>query len=711
MRSIASVGLSNTDSYTIASWLLLDVALVMLAPANPDWTSEEEAWSNFQISDYKRFLEAYAAAPESYNNFEIMVEVWKAVLFFNRPTPYIGPFFDTHLILINEFDVSWHYANAIWNLFTYPTTRTEDQITRKGVLCDDDRADCADERWLLGQNYDKYITFPLYMEKAEGNRWTVPVPTGNIEGTDLGISVTLGEKIYFYFGDTWGCGSLNDCISQDLVGAEAYSLPTSSEPVPYSTSPTLYLQNPANCNGDLNCMHGRSSVICNDAVTYASRPDSNNVDQNWSGALADLFLTMPQTRLVDDCADYDLETCLGYTPLVIEGVNKRLAEPPSPSDLLTQIRQEFGVFNTPTGAGKMMIDGVETIVLWYASAGALSGVPADVEHSWLACSTDGTNFSRCPGFEHDYFSDETVAKFLNVAPIRLSGEEIDTLCNSTPSSSTMCSLRRALGEETAGIDGLLLFGSGAPYRCSGLYLGFMYQPPQTPGADLEVLYFDGSDEPWKTTQADAIPILAPPEACESVVARPFVAYWNPSKPTTAFGELSVEKITVGATTYLVMLSNHNSFANVLDEGAESCLENGALHNVDNCLMDTPIQMRMTRLGEPETWRGPKSTASDGYGPYFIRDYSRFISSDDPINDPLNVTLKMAHVLSSWKGGSTMKNNQLAEATTCWGGASTNANPDGDVAGKYQDEPYGVFVRPLELDDGSGGHRPRLDEFF
>jgi hypothetical protein len=187
----------------------------------------------------------------------------------------------------------------------------------------------------------------------------------------------------------------------------------------------------------------------------------------------------------------------------------------------------------------------------------------------------------------------------------------------------------------------------------------------------------------------------------------FSVQWNPNtgNTTSVFGEISADLFADDGNSYIVLLSNHNDFSSIEIPPVDACLDNGSIGNIDNCVMQTPIQMRMARLKKPHILSAPKATTGEGYGPYIIKDFTRVVS-DGSIK-----TIKMAHVLSAWKGGATFKENRRSNLTSCWGGMAEPFDPDSEAMGTYQDEPYGVFVRPLEIANGSDGVLPKIGDFF
>jgi hypothetical protein len=118
---------------------------------------------------------------------------------------------------------------------------------------------------------------------------------------------------------------------------------------------------------------------------------------------------------------------------------------------------------------------------------------------------------------------------------------------------------------------------------------------------------------------------------------------------SSFGEFSVRLVSVGLSSseapYLVMLSNH---------------------------VGHPVQYRTARLGDPQLWSDPQSTASEDYGPYLIDGTAEHSGTSDE--------LVIYHVISTWNG---LYENQ---------------------PGSSGHNPYGVYTTPLLVDWGlSYGH--------
>jgi hypothetical protein len=679
-------GLYDTSRYTQAAWMLFDLMLIKLQPVNPAWQTVDEAWDDYLQSDLKVFVDELKQDQSVYSNDAIVDELWRGLLYYNGPTPYGLPDIMLAYIWMDlpwATIMRWHQATAS---LRRPSTEAAANVIRAGVICERVGADCEDERWLLGQNYWKEAGM---IEWDVGSRYSTPITDGNIMGTDLGLSVSLNSNIFFYFGDTWGCGSLNHCFTQDIVNTP-YSLPSCEEdPEPFPSLPVCYMQDPNDCSpGDQACMHYKSKQPCDDAMVVASRPDGVNIQANWQGELDDLFIVMPQTSLTEGSEE------VGFNPLVIDGVNERGTidlQGTNYADLKAYADGEMGVFNTPTGIGKMSVAGVETIVLWYAAAGQFSGSQSSTAHSWLACSIDGSNFYRCPGWENKYFSEH---EYINVSPVGITLSEIDGYCSS--GRQLYCNLKAKLGGSA--IDGMLLIASSEPYRCGKLYLGFMYYNQ----GELKVLYSIGNSA-WSSDEDNAAPVVDHQGSCQEIPVGIFTAPWFPNSPESVFGEISATRVTIDNVEYLMLLSNHNSFFDV-DNNNGPCLaieqSTGKiiLGDVDNCVVSTPIQIRLAKLDAPHLWSAPVASTGIGYGPYIIDDFNQVNAEGE---------ILIAHVLSAWMGGKTLENNWISSTSTCWGGYP-EADPFSERMGEYQDEPYGVFVRQLQM--RNDGLPPRLSDF-
>jgi hypothetical protein len=370
---------------------------------------------------------------------------------------------------------------------------------------------------------------------------------------------------------------------------------------------------------------------------------------------------MPQTSLTEGSEE------VGFNPLVIDGVNERGTidlQGTNYADLKAYADGEMGVFNTPTGIGKMSVAGNETIVLWYAAAGQFSGSHSSTAHSWLACSTDGSDFYRCPGWENKYFSKH---EYINVSPVGITQSEIEEYCSS--GMQLYCNLQTEL--VGSAIDGMLLIASSEPYRCGKLYLGFMYYEQ----GELKVLYSKGSSE-WSANESDAVPVIDHQGSCQEIPVGKFTAPWFPNSPESIFGEISATRVTIDNVEYLMLLSNHNSFDD-LDESLGDpfkCIAGNSFNYVDNCVVSTPIQIRLARLDAPHLWSAPVASTGIGYGPYIIDDFTQVNAEGE---------ILIAHVLSAWMGGNTLESNRLSSTSTCWSGFNDNS-PLSDVMGNYQD---------------------------
>ncbi len=133
---------------------------------------------------------------------------------------------------------------------------------------------------------------------------------------------------------------------------------------------------------------------------------------------------------------------------------------------------------TARGSASYQTLSVPSVVLFYATAGAPSGVnhsfSNQTPHSWAACSFDGIAFHGCypPGIPFSRDEPGEPARFMGVAPVEISAGDLATVCGGASSASNpLCTTE--IYDASSPVGGLLLFGAGRHYRRSGLYVAYI----------------------------------------------------------------------------------------------------------------------------------------------------------------------------------------------------------------------------------------------
>jgi hypothetical protein len=257
--------------------------------------------------------------------------------------------------------------------------------------------------------------------------------------------------------------------------------------------------------------------------------------------------------------------------------------------------------------------GTSGVLLFFATANNVYSK----KRSWYGCSIDGVTFRSCAYPKGSAVTPLSRDKFIQVAPVPFSRDDVDQVCEEDP-VSMFCGLGEVLSDfrPDAG-QGALLFGNGKYYRCSPLYLAYL---ELTTG---KIFYYSGtSGNEWSANEGDAVAIIEPDVAGfnpENQKSCPF----EPDSKTAAasnyiFGEVSITRVN----DYFVMLSNHATFSN--DK--------------------TPfgrIYYRTARIESPDIWSEPVATSAVGYGPYIMDRYTEIKGGN------FGQELIVYHVLSIW----------------------------------------------------------------
>jgi hypothetical protein len=345
-----------------------------------------------------------------------------------------------------------------------------------------------EEHWFLGQYWDPTTDLPV----GSAYRWSE-----YHSGTDLGLgmSVAIHGQQFFYMGDTWD-GTLG---------------PT------WSTT---------NCWKD-----GFTDIICNDMIVVST--------DNYPNDGIDV------SPLLGLDGDPDK-----WTPIVIPGVHKDFSSQLQHSAYWGDPLTNDPPYTVPTGvvkaripmainlSGEIIPVYAEGVVLWYGTAIHPSAEQAGVTFdstdptlrpaSWVGCSFNGIKFYACyrqgglafpfsvdvappppdivgpPGGEPSSSSGEP-ARFIQVAAIDLQPSDFDAMCFEIPGDPAICDMYDSSDPAKSG-GGLLLYGSGRPYRKSGLFLAFIQMwdlgklDPDT-GRPV-ISYWDGTG--WSTDEQQAV---------------------------------------------------------------------------------------------------------------------------------------------------------------------------------------------------------------
>jgi hypothetical protein len=466
---------------------------------------------------------------------------------------------------------------------------------------------CVSDRWFFGENREDVVPDSEALKYISGSDSTLSVQVPLI--IDLNRPAPyyhpLSGSTFFYTGDTapstTNPPSLIDCDAPAAGG-----------------KPDWYF-----CNDSILVSHNKDFVPLSPLPSFNDTTPQNGVD----------------TRIV---LDHPTEgsTQLGFKPLLIPGVNlegwstlplcvadRPLAFPP----VIQWGPGCMGDFAAPSGAVTVVRMGEDghpypEIILWFTSGALFENKTS----SWMACSTDGIDFSPChdgqikdDGYSIYPFSTKMRAtvlgatrpgKFVMVQPVLVEGADITDAC--TPLafiSSPLCALPQQNG---AYRDTILLFGTSTPYRDSPVYLAEM--DPDS----FQVRYYKGlvgGKATWSSSETDAVAVLP--------------GY---------FGEISV-KLVQGSSEpsdfYFVMLSKNR--CDYFDQATPDPIDG----SVDQTTIDDPtktdprLYFQYARFTFPNQWSGQFKTSGDGYSPYIVDAYTTVASGK----------LNIYHSASGWRG--------------------------------------------------------------
>lgn len=508
-----------------------------------------------------------------------------------------------------------------------------------------DMGDFVDEHehWFLGEYwaYDpfaltNYVDSPFYWSQYHS-------------GTDLGFGANaeLNGRQYFYMGDTWDV----DRIAHVHKWSEK----------------SCYV-------GELG-----EAARCDDMIVISDDDDPS-----------DGLVAMP-------VLDYEHEAHeWRWTPVAIPGVHKEIS--PQLHDMTSgrqywTTQDEEPAFTVPTGAfvahlpfslagGTGLVAYLPVLVLAYgtatrpeASAILDDSDPQARPMSWMGCSFNGTTFRACYrdaaddavpfsadispwgiGLEGGPVVDSGhPAKFVQIAAVYLSASDFAGMCTGAATDTEICEFADSGG-------GSLLYGSGRPYRKSGLYLAFI---PRGEFGQLNALgrpivhYWTG--EGWSYWEQDAVSLAhhggdAPP--CDhwpqpdydytAPAANPTGGCWPELQSWSTrpvFGEISARVIRAetGPLDSKIILLGSNDWS-FLSLKTDPRYNNLRLVYAWRAPLTSPWAGDYGTEEYPDL--GPVTTNTAGYGPYII---DAFSDSTYPGSDPTGQNVTLWHTISVWQG--------------------------------------------------------------
>jgi len=624
---IAVTGVSDTANYTVDAWKMFDILVQQIVPAPRPYATLDEVTDAFVYSGLYTFVaevqEDLRQQPGSWTFEEAEKEAWLITTQWR-----LGEFWEYMTMeLGNPFGISPELP-SFHSIYLPPQRPHGDVSLYPGYLPDDPPYDEEHEYWFMGQYWD-----------AAGN--VVPIPykwSSSSDGTDLGLgmNVKLNGRDYYYMGDTWDAYSKRD-----------------SDPA-----------NDLRMWSDTECGDTGNLARCDDMIVVST----DAVPQNGVSA-SPVFV---------DSAQH-------WKPITIPGVHKYYS---------SQLMGYWGgpdsepAFTVPTGAAtamgwkkKVFGWGIEIYlpvpmaVVWYGTAihpgqndwDINSNDPQRRPTSWVGCSFDGTTFYSCyttisgevVPFSTDLSPPDNApavgdpssslplpypypaypatgypARFIQVAAVTVTASDFQSMCTGGIGDTEMCEFSESGG-------GLLLYGSGRPYRKSGLSLAFIaggdfgHLDPDTRKPIVNYWTGDG----WSLEEEDAASLTGEPpcdawrrpnhtpaskiHGCWPTDSNPTTTDWDVKK---VFGELSARLIRSddpSVDTQVVLLNNNSG--NVFAWKAPLSAPWGGDFAID------PLD--------------PYPTLTFGYGPYIIDAFS-----DDtyPGTGP-GGDVVLWHTISVWQG--------------------------------------------------------------
>ncbi|MCK9460977.1 MAG: hypothetical protein M0R80_15180 [Proteobacteria bacterium] len=628
-HKIGVTGISDTASYTVDAWKMFDILVQQIVPAPRPYATLDEVTDAFIYSGLYTFVEEVQEdlrqQPGSWTFEEAEKEAWLITTQWR-----LGEFWDYMTMEIgNPFGISAQLP-SFHTLYVPPQRPHGDVSLHPGHLPDDPPYDEEHEYWFMGQYWESTFPYEIVLHPFQ---WP-----DSCDGTDLGlgINVKLNGRDYYYLGDTWDAYSKRD-----------------SDP-----NNTIRMWSDSECGdtGDL--------ARCDDMIVVST----DAVPQNGVSA-SPVFVDSAQR----------------WKPITIPGVHKYYS---------SQLLGYWGgqdwepAFTVPTGAAtamgwkkKVVGWGIEIYlpvpmaVVWYGTAihpgqqfpsvDIDSTDPQRRPTSWVGCSFDGTTFYSCyttiSGEVVPFSTDSSPpdnapavgdpssplyfpypypaypatgfpARFIQVTAVNVTASDFESICPDGFYASEMCEFYDSGG-------GLLLYGSGRPYRKSGLFLAFIAAGDfghVNPDTDKPIVNYWTGDG-WSLEEEDAASLTGEPpcdtwrrpdhtpisktHGCWPIDSNLTTTDWDVKK---VFGELSARLIRSDDPTVApqVVLLNNNE-GNVFAWKAPLSAPWGG----DFAALD------------------PDPTLTFGYGPYIIDAFS-----DDtyPGNGP-DGGVVLWHTISVWNG--------------------------------------------------------------
>ncbi|MCP4679389.1 MAG: hypothetical protein GY854_28650 [Deltaproteobacteria bacterium] len=539
-RKIIATGIYETTLYTDLGWRMFDIMLGSLHQVGPNYANTNEAVEGYVVSGLADYIDKLSGREPTE---EVVKFAWERMSTWNLFV--LEGFITQQLYEINpQFD----FIPVPYSWWTY---------------IHDEYGSGDDSLWFLG----------------EDSSYDTPVWDYYIEGTDLGISVNLFDKTFFYMGDTW----------------------------PGSNASTL------NCDPD---------AVCDDAIVGLSPIEfypENGID------------AYPYT-----------DSSFKYIPQSIPGVHTEVFDPDywigsaDPEYTVPTGAVTTGVIRSTTIGGFTHYFSVPTIMLWYATGSSPNtvnhGYPKLTPRSWIGCSTNGLDFDNCYDPIVPFSEDKSgePARFIQVAPVPVSFMDLRNMCNAADGydqDNPLC--EPEIYDDDFTVGGVLLYGNGRHYRLSGLYVAYIRNDEigEIDSLNKPIAHYLAKDQGlwvWSDNEADAARILPETspalDSCDGLLSRSIcktgliaAAVLNPSLKDSVFGEFSVkivrDGIADGDPPALVMLSSGHEL--ITDPS-------------DN------VRFRATRLDTFWDWGAAQMTGGQGYGSYIVEKFTDYDSSADSL---------------------------------------------------------------------------------
>ncbi len=454
-RLMIATGIYDTTRFTDLGWRMFDIMLVSLHRKLPAWQDESDAIQGYFESGMGDYIGALTGneSPQ-----EVSEEIWRFMTTWN-------------LFVLDDF--IFQELAAVNPVFIPPFIFEPQPLTYTPGILDtgpynsnppayysgNQYAPGQQPRWFLGQ--DQSYTPPFLKD---------------IKLSDLGVSASARGG--------WSCSLYGGCFRKS---ATYFYMGDSS----FET----------NKRSVASCDVSMPKLACNDPIVMLDPSESTPEDGMGLTIVEDSKAVNKKIKMI-----------------TIDGVHRNFT-----SSLWEDPQGEFygGEFNVPTGALtyvkslEMCVwpmdspcaiwDRVPTVQLWYATHSLSDPGQGDLNgpRSWVGCSTNGMDFRNC--YEcadgdptctvgNNSFSSD---KFINVSPVEVGDEELDAM----GIGSYISPSRR----------GFLLFGSGAPARCTPLHLAFVDYADfgkRAGGSPQGVWYFKRAGEQisWESLEDSATPI-------------------------------------------------------------------------------------------------------------------------------------------------------------------------------------------------------------